>query len=76
MASINVQDVPDALVDALEAEAQREHRTVSAQVVHLLEQTLRTEKTQSILALRGLGKEAWAGIDAAEHVRAERDAWT
>lgn len=68
--------MPDALVDALEEEARREHRTVSAQVVHLLERTLRTEKPRSILSLRGLGKEAWEGVDAVEYVRAERDAWT
>ena len=29
----------------------------------------------SILELEGLGKEIWEGIDAAEHVRRERDSW-
>jgi len=30
----------------------------------------------SILALRGLGKEHWHGVDPARHVEAERDEWS
>jgi hypothetical protein len=29
----------------------------------------------SILALRGLGKQLWVGIEAAEHVERERESW-
>lgn len=32
-------------------------------------------KKHSILELRGLGKEIWAGIDAQEYVNQERDSW-
>ncbi len=34
------------------------------------------KRRRSILELRGLGKEIWAGIDAQEYVRAERAAWS
>lgn len=30
---------------------------------------------RSLLELRGLGKEHWAGIDAADHVETERKSW-
>jgi len=30
---------------------------------------------RSILELRGLGTDAWAGTDAQEYVQRERDAW-
>ena len=30
---------------------------------------------RSILELRGLGKEVWQGVDAAEYVRHERASW-
>ena len=32
-------------------------------------------KKHSILELRGLGKEIWEGIDAAEYVERERNSW-
>lgn len=31
---------------------------------------------RSISELRGLGKEAWTGVDADEYVRKERDSWS
>ena len=67
-----------------------EYRDLLAQVSHLSQQEkadllvelasqLRDDsrKTQkrSILELRGLGKEIWAGIDAQEYVNRERDSW-
>ena len=44
-------------------------------MIHLLEQATRADSVRSILELRGLGKEAWRDIDAADHVQRERDAW-
>jgi hypothetical protein len=35
----------------------------------------RIKGKESILDLKGLGKEIWAGIDAVEYVRNERDSW-
>jgi len=43
--------------------------------VHLLEQAIPEYKYLSIKGLRGLGKELWDGIDAAEYIRQERDSW-
>ncbi|HEY0738900.1 MAG TPA: hypothetical protein VGD69_28535 [Herpetosiphonaceae bacterium] len=33
------------------------------------------DKQHSIRELRGLGKEIWAGIDAQQYIREERDSW-
>ena len=48
---------------------------VAQEVIHLLTQAVEETDTQSILELRGLGKELWKGIDAAAHVDAERRSW-
>jgi hypothetical protein len=34
-----------------------------------------SHKQHSIRELRGLGKEIWAGIDAQQYIREERDSW-
>jgi len=44
-------------------------------VAHILEQALSEPETMSLLELQGLGKEVWAGTEAAEHVASERRAW-
>lgn len=75
MATLNVKDFPDDIYERLKADAQRERRSIAQQVVHLLDLATRTESVRSILDLRGLGKEAWRDIDAADHVRRERDTW-
>ena len=33
------------------------------------------QRKRSLLELEGLGKGTWAGIDAQEYVRQERDSW-
>jgi hypothetical protein len=38
-------------------------------------EALEAPAPRSILALRGLGKEHWAGTDATEHVHAELRSW-
>jgi hypothetical protein len=48
---------------------------VAQEVTMILTEVLDASKPLSILELRGLGKDEWQGIDAAEHVRRERDAW-
>ena len=75
MATLNVKNLPDALYRKLQARARRERRSVAQQVTQLLSDALETPKELSILELRGLGKEIWEGIDAAEYVRRERDSW-
>jgi hypothetical protein len=69
-------EIPDELYELLQKRVEGEHRSIPGQVVHLLEKALQDDlKTLSILELRGLGKELWAGVDPVEYVRAERDSW-
>ena len=75
MATLNIKNFPDDLHSQLKEAATREHRSVAQQVIHLLAAHLRRPEPLSILELRGLGKEAWSGIDAAEHVDNERRSW-
>lgn len=75
MAVLNVKNLPDALYRKLQARAKRQRRSVAQEVTQLLAEALETPKALSILELEGLGSEQWRGIDAAAHVRAERDAW-
>ena len=75
LATLHVENFPDDLYATLRARARREHRSVAEEVVHLLGQTLEFQKSLSILDLQGLGRELWDGVDAADYVRRERDAW-
>lgn len=75
MATLNVKDFPDDIYERIKADAQRERRSIAQQVIYLLEQATRAGSVRSILELRGLGKEVWHDIDAAEHVQRERDTW-
>ena len=43
--------------------------------MHLLGRTLELREPLSILDLQGLGRKLWDGVDAADCVRDERDAW-
>jgi plasmid stability protein len=75
MATLNVKNLPDPLYKKLQARARRQRRSVAQEVIHLLTQAVEEPDTQSILELRGLGKELWKGIDGAAHVNAERRSW-
>ena len=75
MATLNVKNLPDALYRKLQARARRERRSVAQEVTHLLSAALEESTPLSILELRGLGKELWKEVDAADHVRRERTSW-
>lgn len=75
MAVLNVKNLPDGLYKKLQARAKRERRSVAQEVTHILSQVLEAPKALSILELEGLGREQWRDVDAAAHVRAERDSW-
>jgi plasmid stability protein len=75
MATLNIKNVPEKLYARLKARARRERRSVSQEVLRILEQATGPSETQSILELRGLGKDVWKGIDPAAHVDEERRAW-
>ena len=75
MATLNVKNLPDGLYRKLQARAKRQRRSVAQEVAHILSAVLESPKPLSILELRGLGKEYWEGVDAAQHVERERSAW-
>jgi len=75
MATLNIKNLPDGLYRKLQARAKRERRSVAQEVTQILSAALEAPKPLSILELQGLGKEHWAGVDAASHVDRERTAW-
>jgi plasmid stability protein len=75
MATLNVKNLPDNLYAKLKERAERQHRSIAQEVTHILYGAVHEEKPLSILGLRGLGKELWEGIDAAEYVARERESW-
>lgn len=75
MATLNIKNVPEKLYARLKARARSERRSISQEVLRILEEATRPSETVSILELRGLGKELWKGIDPAIHVDEERSSW-
>jgi plasmid stability protein len=76
MATLNVKDFPDALYRRLKARARRECRSVSQQVVYMLRELTERPERLSLKQLKGLGKESWKAVDAAQFVQSERDDWS
>ncbi|MGO9930405.1 MAG: FitA-like ribbon-helix-helix domain-containing protein [Steroidobacteraceae bacterium] len=75
MATLNVKNFPDVLYKKLQVQAKRERRSVAQEVTKLLTGALASPKRLSILELKGLGKEHWRNLDAAEYVDKERATW-
>ncbi len=75
MATLNVKNLPDKLYRKLCARAREHRRSTAQEVTHILIQALEEPQPLSLLDLRGLGKAAWGGVAAAEHVERERRAW-
>ena len=75
MATLNIKNVPDKLYSKLKARARRERRSISQEVLRILEEATVPTEPVSILELRGLGKSIWKGIDPAAHVDGERRSW-
>ncbi len=75
MATLTIDNFPEDLYNRLKHQAEREHRSVAQQVIRTLDSNVDQIRNLSIMGLRGLGKELWEGIDAAEYIREERDSW-
>jgi plasmid stability protein len=75
VATLNVKNLPDPLYRRLQKRARDRRRSVAQEVAVILEEALEREEPLSILELRGLGKEAWRGVDAPAHVERERRTW-
>jgi plasmid stability protein len=75
LATLNIKNLPDALYRKLQQRARQQHRSVAQEVTHILTEFLDASERLSLLELRGLGKEQWQEIEAAEHVDTERRSW-
>jgi hypothetical protein len=77
MATLNIKKFPADLYQDLGERAKSERRSLSAEVIYLLEWALAAspQKRRSILGLRGLGKKSWKKVDAVKHVEHERESW-
>ena len=76
MATLNVKNLSNSLYRKLQKRAKRQHRSVAQEVTKILDDVLESPDLLSILALRGLGKEHWTGIEPAAHVETERKSWS
>jgi plasmid stability protein len=75
MATLNIKNLPDRLYRKIQARAQREHRSIAQEVIHILSVATETAAPLSILELQGLGKDVWQKVDARKHVNRERREW-
>ncbi len=75
MATLNIKNLPNPLYKKLRALAKRERRSVAQEVIQILTQATEEPEPLSILALKGLGKEVWRGVDPAAYVEQERRSW-
>ena len=76
MATLNIKSFPEDLYNILGKQAKKDRRSLSAEVIYLLEWAVKSDiKKTSIKELRGLGKQKWKGVDGAKHVDTERQSW-
>lgn len=75
MATLNIKNLPESIARKLRVRAKRSHRSVTQEVIYLLERVTAEVPPSSIMELRGLGKAAWGATDAVKHVSDERDTW-
>lgn len=75
MPTLNIKGLPAALYRKLQARARQQHRSLSQEVTHILSEVVDRPQPLSITDLRGLGRELWTGVDAADHVERERRSW-
>ena len=74
MANLTIKNLPDPLYRKLQERAKQNQRSVPQEVAQILAEALESDPL-SILELRGLGKNEWAGIDPTRHVGTERRSW-
>ena len=75
MATLNIKNLPDRLYKKIQARANREHRSIAQEVIHILSVATEDTARLSILDLQGLGKDVWKKVDAGKHVKRERREW-
>jgi plasmid stability protein len=75
MATLNIKKFPDGLYQELKELADQENRSISQEVIHILQQAVRGRGKRSLLELQGLGKMAWEGTDVPASIENERNEW-
>ena len=75
METLNIKNLQKALHHKLRERAKRQRRSLAQEATQILSDALDAGEPLSILSLRGLGKECWAGVDAVNHVAAARRGW-
>lgn len=80
MATLNIKNFPDRLYRRIKQRAGKNRRSISQEVVHLLDEAVTETPPVSLLALEGLGKDIWQKAlgekDAADYIAEERDSWS
>ena len=75
MATLNIKNLPDRLYRKIQARAQRKHRSIAQEVIHILSSATENPTHLSILELQGLGKDVWKKTNAGKLVNRERREW-
>lgn len=77
MVALNIKGFPEELYQLLSKRAKKDHRSLTGEVIYLLEWALEASSDEkvSILQLRGLGKKLWKEVDPIKHIESERDSW-
>jgi plasmid stability protein len=75
VATLNIKSFPDKLYSKLQKRAKVDRRSLAQEIIHILDMAISEPAQLSILEMQGVGKEIWQGIDAAEYVKQERQAW-
>jgi hypothetical protein len=77
MATLNIKSFPEELYHILAKKAKKDRRSLTGEVIYLLEWAIEASSKErpSILQLRGLGKEHWEDINVTKHIDSERESW-
>lgn len=75
MATLNIKNFPDALYEDLKVRADREGRSVAAEVTYLLAEQLKRGGKYTLEDWRGAGKKVWKGVDIEKFIDSERKSW-
>ncbi len=80
MATLNIKNFPDLLYRRIKQRAGKNRRSITQEVVQLLDEAVNNAPRVSLLDLEGLGKDLWekqlGGKDAADFISRERDGWS
>lgn len=80
MATLNIKDFPDRLYRTVRHRARTNRRSISQEVIHILEEVTHGSRPASLLELKGLGKNLWRRElekkDAPDYIAEEGRSWS